>query len=188
MAQKIFLLSPARTTGKKGQQLLNPLATFPLAQRLRTDEGVPLGELFSFVSGLYFRGKLTYANHFGNKEDVWIISSNQGLLPATQPITRSEFEAFAEEEIEARNESYRRPLEIDLLGLSHRPNVQFIFLGSLASPKYASILGPILQGKIYSPTAFPRLGDMARGALLLKQVQLDQELPYAAWTTPKPTS
>jgi hypothetical protein len=36
-----------------------------MARRLRQG-GVPLGELFSFMSGLYFRGKLAYARAFAD--------------------------------------------------------------------------------------------------------------------------
>ena len=39
-------------------------ATFDLAVRLRGPGGAALGEVFSFMSGLYFRGKLAYARTF----------------------------------------------------------------------------------------------------------------------------
>ena len=32
-------------------------------------EGAPLGEVFSFLSALYFRGKLTYAQRFAAPPD-----------------------------------------------------------------------------------------------------------------------
>ena len=40
-------------------------ADFDLAKRLRSSEGASLGEVFSFLSGLYFRGKFAYSTHFG---------------------------------------------------------------------------------------------------------------------------
>ena len=43
--------------------MLSDRAQFDLAVRLRRD-GAPLGEVFAFISGLYFRGKLTYAQAF----------------------------------------------------------------------------------------------------------------------------
>src|SRR2546430_15407584 len=58
---RIFLLSPAQSGGKRAQLLFNPKARFSLAHRLQHGEGVALGEIFSFLSGLYFRGKLAYA-------------------------------------------------------------------------------------------------------------------------------
>ena len=57
---RIFLLSPAHCNGLRARHLLRKNSRSELAQRLR-DTGVPLGELFSFLSALYFRGKLTYA-------------------------------------------------------------------------------------------------------------------------------
>ena len=53
-----------RMGGKRATQVLSPHATFALAAALRSRQGARLGELFSFVSGLYFRGKLTYARRF----------------------------------------------------------------------------------------------------------------------------
>ena len=63
MSHTVFLLSPAHSGGKRAQWLLDPNASFPLALRLRRD-GIPVGEAMSFMSGLYFRGKLAYANAF----------------------------------------------------------------------------------------------------------------------------
>src|SRR5271154_7519083 len=59
----IFLLSPANSDGIRARMLSSPNAQFDLAQRLR-NSSVPLGEVFSFISGLYFRGKLAYAERF----------------------------------------------------------------------------------------------------------------------------
>jgi hypothetical protein len=58
---RIFLLSPARTDGKRASMAMNPTAKFELARQLRSDVGASIGDVFSFLSGLYFRGKL--ANH-----------------------------------------------------------------------------------------------------------------------------
>src|SRR5260370_40430051 len=59
-AKRVFLLSPANAGGKRAQLLLREAATFELAERLR-ERGLPLGEAFSFISALYFRGKRAYA-------------------------------------------------------------------------------------------------------------------------------
>ena len=48
------MLSPANAAGVRGRLILNQSARFDLARRLQRD-GLPLGELFSFISGLYFR-------------------------------------------------------------------------------------------------------------------------------------
>ena len=47
--------------------ILSDRAQFAMAVRLRR-EGLPLGEIFSFISGLYFRGKLAYVRAFGKSE------------------------------------------------------------------------------------------------------------------------
>jgi len=62
---RIFLLSPANASGIKGQRLLSGTAQSEFAQRL-TSSGVPLGEVYRFISSLYFRGKLDYAERFQN--------------------------------------------------------------------------------------------------------------------------
>ena len=55
-----------------------------MARRLR-NQGVPLGEIFSFTSGLYFRGKLAYAEKFaevaGDVRAAYVITSSAGLIP-----------------------------------------------------------------------------------------------------------
>src|ERR1700730_4038935 len=65
--RRIFLLSPANANGVRARMILSDRAKFNLAVRLRNG-GLPLGELFSFISGLYFRGKLAYAQVFGNSD------------------------------------------------------------------------------------------------------------------------
>src|SRR5437660_153861 len=67
-ANRVFLLSPANAAGKRAQLLLRDGAMFGLARRLKNG-GLPLGEAFSFISGLYFRGKLAYASAFAAPPD-----------------------------------------------------------------------------------------------------------------------
>ena len=87
-SSRIFLLSPAHCGGKRAAILLNERAEFPLAQRLRSAPGVTLGEAFSFLSGLYFRGKLAYAHRFAHapagEPGVQVITTDRGLLPLTR--------------------------------------------------------------------------------------------------------
>ncbi len=65
-APKVFLLSPAIATGRRALQLAAPRAGFAAAGRLRSPEGLPIGEAFCFMSALYFRGKLAYARRFAS--------------------------------------------------------------------------------------------------------------------------
>jgi hypothetical protein len=95
---KLFLLSPAHCGGKRAQLLINGRGRFPLARRLKAGESVTLGETFAFLSGLYFRGKLTYAKHFGQapsgNDAVLVITANSGLLPADSSVTLRQLRAF----------------------------------------------------------------------------------------------
>ena len=63
MVLTVFLLSPANCGGTRAQLLLKS-QTSPLTARL-ANGGAPLGEVFTFMSSLYFRGKLAYATRFG---------------------------------------------------------------------------------------------------------------------------
>src|SRR5919112_6488708 len=117
IGRRIFLLSPAHCGGKRAAILLNERATFPLAQRLRSP-GVALGEAFSFLSGLYFRGKLTYAARFARPPagvlGVQVITTNRGLLGADAPVTTQDLRAFAAGDIHPLDPRYRAPLVRDL--------------------------------------------------------------------------
>src|SRR5437868_11613133 len=91
---RIFLLSPAHCGGERAKMLFNPRARFELALQLRTPKGAPLGEVFSFLSGLYFRGKLAYSRRFANPpigiDGQLVITTNRGLLPADTFVTLKE--------------------------------------------------------------------------------------------------
>src|SRR3989442_14370314 len=65
-SHQIFLLSPANCSGKRAGFLLRKDARSAWAQRLRSGAGATVGEVFTFISGLYFRGKLAYASPFTN--------------------------------------------------------------------------------------------------------------------------
>lgn len=88
----LFLLSPSRCGGERGLLLSSERGTSELAQRLRTPEGAPLGEVFAFLSALYFRGKLTYARAFARPTrgvpGVLVITPGEGLVPSRSRSTR----------------------------------------------------------------------------------------------------
>ena len=99
---------------------MSPVAQFSLARQLRSPEGTSLGEVFSFVSGLYFRGKLAYARRFARPPDpanpvaaggILVITPNAGLRSPDTPITLASLEAFAAVSIDLANGAYRQPLE-----------------------------------------------------------------------------
>jgi hypothetical protein len=174
---RVFLLSPANCGGERAQLLLAPGAGSPLARRLRTASGAPLGEVMTFVSGLYFRGKLTYAATFGIP---LVITADAGLRPADTPITLASLRASARIDIDAANPRYRRPLEesaravASLLG----EDDSVTLLGSIASDKYVSVLLGIFGERLTFPVDFVGRGDMSRGGLLLRSVRAGRELDY----------
>lgn len=165
--------------------LFNPGARFDLARRLRAGEAVPLGEVFRFLSGLYFRGKLAYAAHFTGLERTLVITPNRGLIPASTPVTLEELAAFGTVAIDPADPLYRLPLEESVLALAAAAgsDAAFVLLGSLASAKYVEVLRGLLPGRLRFPVDFQGRGDMSRGALLLRCVALGRELEYAPLET-----
>jgi hypothetical protein len=186
---RIFLLSPANCAGRRAQMVMSPKASFALAMRLRSEEGAPLGDLFTFMSGLYFRGKLTYARRFAQPLEpdhpvvgsgVHIITANAGLRSPDTMITRAAMQAFGKGEIDADNARYRRPLEASARALLAEigPDCDVVLLGSIASPKYVDILTRIFGERLQFPIAFVGRGDMSRGGLLLRHARDGVELDY----------
>jgi hypothetical protein len=184
---RIFVLSPANLAGTRGQRILAPQASFVLARQLRSDSGVALGELFSFVSGLYFRGKLSYAQRFASPPDVshtlaggvHIITSNAGLRPPETRVTVDAVRRFASGNIEAGNAEYRRPLEQSARMLAQEiGECDVVLLGSIASSKYVDVLLDIFKERLQFPVDFVGRGDMSRGGLLLRSVTEGTELEY----------
>ena len=169
---RTFLLSPAYAGGRRAQMLLNEGADFELARRLRNDEGVSLGEAFTFLSGLYFRGKLAYANVFARPDlsRVLVITPTRGLVPAASPITLADLREFAEVDIQDDDPRYRKPLARDLRRLVRQltPRCEIVLLGSVATGKYVNVLLQILRERIQFPAEFVGRGDMSRGGLLLR--------------------
>jgi hypothetical protein len=169
--------------------VMSERATFPLAGRLRTREGAPLGELFSFMSGLYFRGKLAYARAFAAPPDrespisgagVFVITPTAGLRAADTLVTIDALRAFARVDVAPDNPRYRRPLEgsAKAIAADIGADCEVVLLGSIASPKYVDVLQGIFGDRLVFPSAFVGRGDMSRGGLLLRCVSADEELAY----------
>ena len=186
---RVFLLSPANCGGRRAMQVMSPNATFALAARLRSADGAPLGDLFSFMSGLYFRGKLTYARRFARPLEpdnpvvgggIHVITATAGLRNPDTLVTRAAVQAFGKGDIDAANAKYRRPLEASARALLAEigPDCDVVLLGSIASPKYVDILTGIFGERLMFPIAFVGRGDMSRGGLLLRHASDGIELDY----------
>jgi hypothetical protein len=181
---RVFLLSPAHLGGKRAALLLREEAAFPLAVRLREPGGVALGEAFSFLSGLYFRGKLAYATRFARPPSgvagVQIITANRGLVAASAPISPAELRAFGSVDIHAADPRYRAPLARDVARLAEHIGLELVLLGSVATGKYVDVLLGVASERLLFPRDFAGRGDMSRGALLLQAVRDGRELAYEA--------
>lgn len=161
---------------------MNERATFPLAERLRSAEGLPLGDAFSFLSGLYFRGKLAYASRFGRtipgRPAALVITSNRGLVPADTAIGISDLREFGTVDIRPDDDRYREPLERDARAIADEPDTSVVLLGSVATGKYVDVLLRIFGERLLFPSRFVGRGDMSRGALLLRAARDGTELDY----------
>ena len=182
-ASRVFLLSPASSGGERAALLFDSRARFELARRLRTRAGAPLGEVFSFLSGLYFRGKLTYSLVFASPPPdlpgVLVITPGQGLQPPRKPVTLKHLERFSRISIDVREPRYRRPLARDARALAAAaPNAEFVLLGSIATGKYVDVLLEAFGPRLLFPGDFVGRGDMSRGGLLLRCARAGVELPY----------
>jgi hypothetical protein len=179
---RVFLLSPAHLGGKRAMVLLREEAAFPLALRLREPGGVALGEAFSFLSGLYFRGKLAYAVRFARPPagvaGAQVITANRGLVPADTPVSPAELRAFGSVDIHPDDPRYRGPLERSIARLVEQSKVELVLLGSVATGKYVDVLLDLVGERLLFPTDFVGRGDMSRGALLLRSAREGRELSY----------
>jgi hypothetical protein len=179
--QRIFLLSPAKVSGVRAGLLLNPKAPFSLARQFHR-EGLSLAEVFTFASGLYFRGKITYARRFAREdrgEVIRIITTTAGLLDPLTPVTPAALRAFGEVDIHEDDARYRRPLRRDARAFARElaSDGCAILLGSIATAKYRDVLLEAFGERLVFPRDFVGRGDMSRGALLLRAARAGTELP-----------
>ena len=183
-SHRIFLLSPANCAGKRAGFLLRKDARSPLAQRLRSGEGATIGEVFTFMSGLYFRGKLAYASAFINPPEgcagIQVIVPGLGLCPAGTMIDLGELRAIARVPVDPTDRRYTRPLRRDAARLADRlhPTDAAVLLGSIATTKYLEPLKAVLGPRLHFPREFIGRGDMSRGALMLRCAAEGRELTY----------
>ena len=170
--------------------VLSERAQFDLAMRLRNGGGAAIGEVFAFVSGLYFKGKLAYALEFARPPEpgaaltgsgALVITPTAGLRAAETAITMDALRRFAGVDIAANDPRYRRPLVASARALNEEigPECDVVLLGSIASAKYVDVLTDVFGERLLFPIDFVGRGDMSRGGLLLRCVRLGEELPYA---------
>ncbi len=193
-AYRVFLLSPAHGGGERARMLLSPRAGFPLAREVRSAEGARLGDVFAFLSGLYFRGKLAYARAFARVADpdhpvtgagVLVITANTGLRSPDTRVTAEALRRAAGVDIRADNARYRHPLVASARALAAAipRDTDVVLLGSVASGKYVDVLLGVFGERLRFPADFAGRGDMSRGGLLLRCVTAGRELDYVSVAT-----
>jgi hypothetical protein len=170
--------------------VMSDRARFDLAVRLRSGTGVALGEVFAFVSGLYFKGKLAYALTFARPSEpgapltgsgALVITPTAGLRAVETAVTTEALVAFAAVDIAANDPRYSRPLLASARALHDEigPDCDVVLLGSIASTKYVDVLTDVFGERLLFPIDFVGRGDMSRGGLLLRCVRSGEELTYA---------
>ena len=182
-SKRLFLLSPANCSGKRASYLLNGTSA-PLAQELRSPAGASIGAVFSFMSALYFRGKLAYATAFARPPAGWdgvqVIVPGRGIRPASERIDLDTLRRIASVEVDLEDSRYTRPLRRDASRLAGQLDAAdaVVLLGSIATPKYLEPLRSVLGPRLHYPEAFVGLGDMSRGSLMLRCAAEGRELAY----------
>jgi len=190
MSPRVFLLSPANCNGRRAKMVYSERARFDLAVRLRRGDAVALGEVFAFISGLYFKGKLAYALAFARPPEpgaplagsgALVITPTAGLRSAETPVTVEALQAFGKVDIAAADPRYRKPLLASARALAEEvgPECDIVLLGSIASAKYVDVLTDVFGERLLFPVDFVGRGDMSRGGLMLRAVRAGEELPYA---------
>ena len=184
VCHRIFLLSPAYAGGERAQMILRDQAQFPLARTLRGKSGAPIADVFTFLSGLYFRGKIAYATAFARPirgtSGVLVITPTRGLIDARTRIRLEDLLEFSAIDIHEDDPRYRLPIERDARRLASKlsPKSEVILLGSIATGKYVEVLLATFGDRLRFPAEFVGRGDMSRGGLMLRRAADGQELSY----------
>ena len=156
---RVFVLSPARSSGRRAQLLIRPEASFELARQVRIGDA-KLGDVFAFCSGLYFRGKLVYGQRFAPHQ-----MKSQGSSYHTHPRIASAGNAsrigglreFVSVAVAADERRFTRPLQRSAEMLA-AASCEVILLGSIATGKYVDCLLPIFAQRLLFP---PNSSDVA---------------------------
>lgn len=182
-ASLIFLLSPAKAGGRRYSILMRDEASFPLALKFRAGSAT-LGQIYSFISGLYFRGKLAYTAAFGaapgQSSSALVIVPGLGLLPPETVFSPEQLRATAQIDVHEDNPVHHDSLFAAAGSVDRATGHQcsFVLLGSVASAKYTAALLKVLDRRLLFPAEFIGRGDMSRGGMMLRSAASGQELTY----------
>jgi hypothetical protein len=177
----IFLISPARCSGPRAEMLVSS-RTSAMGAQLRTGDAA-LGEVFTWLSALYFRGKLTYAQTFAKPPPPLpgslVMAPGLGLRSPEMLISADDLRTMGTIAIES--EAFVRPLRRDADLIKHASSstgTRVVVLGSIATGKYLATLLDVFGTSLVFPDAFVGRGDMSRGGLMLRSSRTGDELTY----------
>jgi hypothetical protein len=151
-----------------------------LGDRLRARQA-PLGEVFAWLSALYFRGKLTYGQRFGvpsgGVPGALVMAPGLGLRAPETQVSSEMLRAMGEIEVESA--AFAAPVMRDaVLARARCPAMRVVLLGSIATGKYLDSLLEVFGDRLLFPESFVGRGDMSRGGLLLRAARDGDELGY----------
>ena len=149
-----------------------------LGKRLR-EGAAPLGDVFAWLSALYFRGKLLYAHRFASVEHgVLVMTPGAGLRPPSALISAADLRAMGKIDIESPK--FTKPLRRDAEQANELfgPSANIVLLGSIATGKYVDTLLDVFGNRLLFPETFVGRGDMSRGGLMLRASRSGEELAY----------
>ena len=151
---------------------------------LRSGGAVPLGDVYAFISSLYYRGKRSYGRAFGRRPgdgpSTLVVTPSRGLVSDEEPVTLEDLRELAAGDVDPADPDYLQPLLSTARTLRREldPRDGVVLLGSIASDKYLEPLLEVFGERLLFPRAFVGRGDMSRGGLLLRRVEAGEELEY----------
>ena len=151
---------------------------------LRSGGAVPLGDVYAFISSLYYRGKRSYGRAFGHRPGggpaTLVVTPSRGLVPDDEPVTLEDLRELAAGEVDPSDPGYLQPLLRTARELRRdlAPEHPVVLLGSIASDKYVEPLLEVFGERLLFPRTFVGRGDMSRGGLMLRRVESGEELEY----------
>lgn len=176
----LFLLSPARSGGPRAKQLAR--SPGDLGVKLRAG-AAPIGDVFAWLSALYFRGKLAYVTAFDDpspgSHGAFVMAPGLGLLAPSTTISATTLETMGT--IDVESEAFVTALDRDarIINAEIQATTRVVLLGSIATGKYVDTLVDVFGGRLMFPSAFVGRGDMSRGGMMLRAARSGEELDYA---------
>jgi len=131
---------------------------------------------------------MTYATRFAVPPatsagvGIYVIAPGFGLVSPDWALDAEKIKRLQRTPVDPKSRAYRKPLEkhAEALAATLDGSVEVVLLGSIATGKYLDPLRPIFGDRLLFPRCFVGLGDMSRGALLLRAAACGEELEYAS--------